>query len=141
MKPQVSVVPPSCSCCLSKAAPFLQVRGLEALDGWAAVPRPFLISLPRRLEGPTHPPLGVDRVQLRPTPSLTLEPGAVLLLFSDGLVERRGEDLDVGLARLADSVRVAPDDVVAIPETLLEANLRDEHRRDDVCLLLVRRSR
>jgi len=93
------------------------------------------------IEGPTHPPLGVERVQLRPTPWLTIEPGAVLLLFSDGLVERRGEDLDVGLARLADSVRVAPDDVVAMPETLLEANLRDEHRRDDVCLLLVRRSR
>lgn len=93
------------------------------------------------IEGATHPPLGVDRVRLRPTPALTLEPGSVLLLFSDGLVERRGEDLDTGLARLADSLRVAPEDVAAIPDTLLEANLRDEPRRDDVCLLLVRRAR
>jgi serine phosphatase RsbU (regulator of sigma subunit)/anti-sigma regulatory factor (Ser/Thr protein kinase)/PAS domain-containing protein len=31
-----------------------------------------------------------------------LPPGSTLLLYSDGLVERRGESLDVGLARLAD---------------------------------------
>jgi serine phosphatase RsbU (regulator of sigma subunit)/anti-sigma regulatory factor (Ser/Thr protein kinase)/PAS domain-containing protein len=31
-----------------------------------------------------------------------LPPGATLLLYSDGLVERRGESLDVGLRRLAD---------------------------------------
>jgi serine phosphatase RsbU (regulator of sigma subunit) len=72
---------------------------------------------------------------------LTLEPGASLLLFSDGLVERRGEDLDVGLRRLTDSLRAAPDDLHAIPDVLLDANLRDDHRRDDVCLLLVARGR
>jgi serine phosphatase RsbU (regulator of sigma subunit) len=41
--------------------------------------------------------------------TVQLEPGAALLLFTDGLVERRGENLDVGLARLrtvaADSSR------------------------------------
>jgi serine phosphatase RsbU (regulator of sigma subunit) len=34
-----------------------------------------------------------------------LEPGDLLLAYSDGLVERRGESLEVGLDRLADAVR------------------------------------
>jgi anti-sigma regulatory factor (Ser/Thr protein kinase) len=37
----------------------------------------------------------------RPEGTYVLVPGARLLLYSDGLVERRGESLDTGLARLA----------------------------------------
>ena len=35
----------------------------------------------------------------------TVQPGAVLLLYTDGLVERRNAPIDVGLDRLADAVR------------------------------------
>jgi serine phosphatase RsbU (regulator of sigma subunit) len=36
---------------------------------------------------------------------LIATPGTVVVLYTDGLVERRGEPLDEGLARLADAVR------------------------------------
>jgi serine phosphatase RsbU (regulator of sigma subunit)/PAS domain-containing protein len=90
-------------------------------------------------DAPTHPPVGVSDARLRAPNRVTVEPGDTLLLFSDGLVERRGEDLDIGLGRLADSVRVAPDDLDGLIETILEVNLGAETRRDDVCLLLLRR--
>jgi hypothetical protein len=41
----------------------------------------------------------------RPSTSFTATPGTVVVLYTDGLVERRGESLDAGLARLADAVR------------------------------------
>ena len=37
----------------------------------------------------------------RPQGSALLEPGGALILYSDGLIERRGESLDIGLTRLA----------------------------------------
>jgi hypothetical protein len=37
-----------------------------------------------------------------------LEPGSTLVLYSDGLVELRGETLDVGLERLARATAAAP---------------------------------
>ena len=46
------------------------------------------------------PPLGVDTGVRRRTTTLDLPPGAVLALFTDGLVERRGESITVGLERL-----------------------------------------
>lgn len=53
----------------------------------------------RLLSVPTGPPLGTGlggyTAEVHP-----LEPGQVLLLYTDGLVERRTEDIDVSLARL-----------------------------------------
>lgn len=48
--------------------------------------------------------------------------GSVLALYTDGLVERRGEDIDTGLARLADSLARHR---AADPETLADALLAD----------------
>jgi PAS domain S-box-containing protein len=49
-------------------------------------------------------PLGVFPVAPRPTATDRLEPGEVLLAFSDGLVERRNESIEVGLQRLAAAI-------------------------------------
>src|SRR4051794_36504890 len=43
--------------------------------------------------------------------SARLEPGSILVLYSDGLVELRAEPLDRGLARLALATATAPDDL------------------------------
>ena len=90
-------------------------------------------------EKPTHPPLGVAATRLRPVNTVRIEPGSRLLLFTDGLVERRGEDLDVGLERLCEAVRVAPEGAEALTTTVVETLVDEEHRRDDVCVLLVGR--
>ncbi|WP_194925902.1 SpoIIE family protein phosphatase [Catenulispora pinisilvae] len=49
---------------------------------------------------PTGPPLGTGIGGYEQT-IVTLRPDQVLLMYTDGLVERRGEDIDVSLARLA----------------------------------------
>lgn len=58
----------------------------------------------RWLDGARSQPLGVRAAEVRPAATATLEPGAVLVAYSDGLVERRGESIDVGLQRLAATV-------------------------------------
>ncbi|MFJ8660054.1 PP2C family protein-serine/threonine phosphatase [Streptomyces sp. NPDC093795] len=50
---------------------------------------------------PVGPPLGTGVGGYEPT-TRPLTPAETLLIFTDGLVERRGEDIDVSLARLAD---------------------------------------
>lgn len=66
-----------------------------------------------------------------------LEPGDRLLLFTDGLVERAPENIDVGLTRLADAAAAHPEDAPGSLGTLLDVMLVDE-RRDDVCVLDIR---
>ena len=44
-------------------------------------------------------PLSGDSARVRPQESTLLEPGSLLVLYSDGLVERRKEPLEVGLRR------------------------------------------
>lgn len=70
----------------------------------------------------------------------TLRPGDLLVLYSDGLVERRGESLADGLARLAASAAGLE---VEDPEAVCDALLADLVppallRGDDVALLAVR---
>ncbi|MEU5643344.1 PP2C family protein-serine/threonine phosphatase [Streptomyces milbemycinicus] len=58
-----------------------------------------------RLDEATDPPLGARPEQVeRPAATLPYTPGGILVLYTDGLIERRGEDIDVGLGRLADSL-------------------------------------
>nr|WP_286199670.1 SpoIIE family protein phosphatase [Actinospica acidiphila] len=66
-----------------------------------------------------------------------LEPGDRILLYTDGLVERAPENIDVGLARLADAAVAHPEDTPGSLGTLLDVMLEDE-RRDDVCVLDIR---
>lgn len=87
-----------------------------------------------------HPPpgllLGIDPTATYPATEIPLPPGAVLLLYTDGLVEVPGVDLDEVTDALA--VRLArAGDLEA--EALADALVRDAwaHRSDDVALLLL----
>ncbi|WP_337062647.1 PP2C family protein-serine/threonine phosphatase, partial [Kineococcus sp. G2] len=54
-----------------------------------------------------HPPqllLGVDPGTRRSDAAIAVDRGSTLLLYTDGLVERRGDSLEDGLARLQDAV-------------------------------------
>jgi serine phosphatase RsbU (regulator of sigma subunit) len=65
--------------------------------------------------------------------------GAVLALFSDGLVEDRTRDLDTGLLELSVALsRHAGGPLERAGATVLHALDRAEGPQDDVALLLVR---
>ena len=49
-------------------------------------------------------PLAVNRKKSRPQASVVLPPGSTLMLYTDGLVERRDVSLDDGIARLSATV-------------------------------------
>ncbi|MGA7418082.1 MAG: PP2C family protein-serine/threonine phosphatase [Acidimicrobiales bacterium] len=51
----------------------------------------------------TGVPIGIDTPPTYPTVTVTVPRHGTLLAFTDGLVERRGESLDVGLERLRDA--------------------------------------
>ena len=71
-----------------------------------------------------------------------LQPGDLLLLYSDGLVERRGEHIETGLARLGEAARSLHNQPVHEICATLAADLRPavEHA-DDIVILVVRRKR
>ncbi|HEY6737614.1 MAG TPA: PP2C family protein-serine/threonine phosphatase [Actinopolymorphaceae bacterium] len=79
-------------------------------------------------------PIGVDGLAPYVKERLVLDEGSALLLYSDGLVERRGESLDVGLERL---VRAAGDYDANLDELCdhLLDRLTGPGTEDDVALL------
>ncbi|MFI8100744.1 SpoIIE family protein phosphatase [Streptomyces sp. NPDC086023] len=66
-----------------------------------------------------------------------LRPGCVLLLFTDGLVERRGEDIDRSLARLV-GLEVAPELPLAEALDRVLAHLSAARAEDDIAVLAAR---
>jgi PAS domain S-box-containing protein len=78
--------------------------------------------------------LGTDRDEVE----LEVDPGAVLVLYTDGLVEHRGRDLDVGLAALEQAVAEAPaTSAQAVLDHVLQ-ELAQGELDDDVAVLVVR---
>ncbi len=76
--------------------------------------------------------------QARPEGACELAPGSMLLLYSDGLVERRLESIDLGLERLLGEVRAHGGREPAELAAALVRGLRDPESSDDVCLLVAR---
>jgi hypothetical protein len=68
---------------------------------------------------------------------LPARPSQTLLLFTDGLVERRGEDIDRSLHRLAGVDFEAASGVEDVLDTVL-ARLDAGHAEDDVAVLAAR---
>ncbi|GGK07046.1 hypothetical protein GCM10010123_41040 [Pilimelia anulata] len=102
--------------------------------------RPIL-AVPGRPTGmppiPVDPPLGIGPARYRRrTTVLELPPGAALVCFTDGLVERRAEIIDVGLARLTDVIDPAPAEELCARIML---TIGVDQPTDDVALLAVRR--
>jgi serine phosphatase RsbU (regulator of sigma subunit)/anti-sigma regulatory factor (Ser/Thr protein kinase) len=95
-------------------------------------------------------PLGVEPNSDYPTTRLTLEPGEVLLLCTDGLIETGGHDLETGWRRIREVFEAGPADAL---ESLADSLVRAVHgpashhttgpltdrREDDIALILLRR--
>ena len=93
----------------------------------------------RLLDDAQSPPLDGGDGQDRRQASVVLEPGSLLVLYSDGLVERRGEPLRAGLERLREAggaLAGAPAEVVC--DRLVAALGVESSRADDVAVLAVR---
>ncbi|MDN4163129.1 SpoIIE family protein phosphatase [Nocardioides abyssi] len=70
--------------------------------------------------------------------SMVLEPGTTLLAYTDGLVERRGEPLDVGIDRLRVAVSVGPEvSTDHVVSALAERPDSDGGADDDVVVVAV----
>ncbi|GAX55823.1 histidine kinase [Streptomyces olivochromogenes] len=86
---------------------------------------------------PTGPPLGLGGLPFQ-TAELDIEEGAQLVLYTDGLIEDRRRDLDVGMELLREALAGHPD---RSPEESCQAVL-DEllpgRPKDDVALLIAR---
>jgi PAS domain S-box-containing protein len=82
--------------------------------------------------------LGVDHEVERRESVVTLDRGSTVLLFTDGLVERRDADLDAGLVRLREALaEVSHLPLQQLLDEVLE-RLVDGRPEDDVALVAVR---
>ena len=107
----------------------------------AGHPPPVMITTDGRGErlGSHDVLLGVVPELERHEESLVLEPSLTVLMYTDGLVERRGQDIDVGIDRLvAAAAAVADQPLEKLVDSVL-ADLCPDAPDDDVVLLALRR--
>ncbi|CAM5621604.1 PP2C family protein-serine/threonine phosphatase [Streptomyces griseorubiginosus] len=109
----------------------------------AGHPPPMLVHADGRVEcldKATDPPLDARPDPIpRPQATTTFGAGATLALYTDGLVERRHEDVDIGLARLADSLtRHREEDPETLADAVLAELLPTSGATDDTALVIVR---
>jgi serine phosphatase RsbU (regulator of sigma subunit) len=90
------------------------------------------------LDDESDPMLGIAPDRPRTERTAELPEGSLLLLYTDGLVERRGESISAGLSRLADVLAdVGGGDVEQVSDLLL-ARMLPTAPDDDVALLVLR---
>lgn len=85
------------------------------------------------------PLLGIDAAATYPTTEVALTEGSVLALYTDGLIESPGVDIEDALADLGERLSTAgerPLDELA--DSLVREIAAAEERADDVALLLLR---
>lgn len=106
----------------------------------AGHPPPLIISADgstSRLDDGRGPPLGISGSP-RPLANVTLARGDTLVLYTDGLIERRGEDLEMGLERLVQVAATPIEGLESFADYLIES-MADPDHEDDIALMLVHR--
>ena len=90
------------------------------------------------LEGGRSVPIGATDPAVFREASAVLPPGSTLLLYTDGLVERRDVGLEERLGQLAEVAGAAGEDLDELCERVIDLLLGDGDPGDDVALLAVR---
>ncbi len=115
--------------------------GSEALRMSCAGHPPPILACPQAepiaVPLPVDLPVGVELGHSRHTTTVALAPGSVMCLYTDGLVERRNEVIDVNIDKLRRSVSPQPAESICVKVMgrLVGAAVPD----DDIALLVLRR--
>lgn len=130
--------------------PFLATVAVAVIDldrseltYMAAGHPPPLVSMPDGsvvvLNEGRQPPVGMVRNATR-APVASFPAGASLIAYTDGLIERRGEDIDVGVKRIATAAAGRPGmDPRLVADLLIAEQTAGQTRGDDLALIVVRR--
>jgi serine phosphatase RsbU (regulator of sigma subunit) len=89
----------------------------------------------RFLPSPSGAPLGVGGVPFEAAPA-EVQDGSRLFLYTDGLIESRGADLDDGLAALMAAFVAGPAELDPLCDHVLDVLGRAEGHDDDVAMLV-----
>jgi serine phosphatase RsbU (regulator of sigma subunit)/anti-sigma regulatory factor (Ser/Thr protein kinase) len=92
------------------------------------------------IESDPLPPLGARAAAMAEERRVELEPGTAIVLYTDGLVERRGERLATRQALLHDAAAAAPAEPDLLCEALIESMLGGQPPDDDVAVLALQRT-
>jgi PAS domain S-box-containing protein len=126
----------SCATCL-----FVEYTPATRRLRWARAGHPHPLihdGAARELVGAGGPPVGAGLPSYDES-EIELHVGNVVLLYTDGLVERPGEILDLGIGRLTDALQATdPGDFSLFATRICTAVLDDRPRRDDICVLALR---
>ncbi|MFI7602836.1 PAS domain S-box protein [Actinoplanes sp. NPDC049681] len=77
----------------------------------------------------------------RPRAQVTLEPGSLVVLYSDGLIERRNRTLETGIARLETTAHaLATESLSEIADRVIHQMIDDSPTEDDIVLVCLRYS-
>ncbi|MBQ0881875.1 SpoIIE family protein phosphatase [Streptomyces rochei] len=90
----------------------------------------------QRADEPTGPPLGTGG-WIHTSGSIALAPGSTAVLYTDGLVERRDEDLDEGIAALERALSGATGSPQVICDRLVRSSGVTPDHDDDVAVLVL----
>jgi serine phosphatase RsbU (regulator of sigma subunit) len=128
--------------CRVEEDPAGRVHGVRRLR-WSSAghPEPMLLLADGTVEdlsAPVGPPLGIGWRGPRADGRAPMPEGSTLLLFTDGLFERRGVPLDAGRARVAEVVGASAGLPLSRLCDRLLAELVGEGAEDDVAVLAVR---
>lgn len=106
----------------------------------AGHPPPLLLTPegPRYLEGGRSVPVGAADIVTFREETTTMPPGSTLLLYTDGLVERRDTPLEDRLGQLAAAATASSGDMEDLCDEILQGVLGGADPADDVALLAVR---
>jgi serine phosphatase RsbU (regulator of sigma subunit)/anti-sigma regulatory factor (Ser/Thr protein kinase) len=107
----------------------------------AGHPAPLIVYPDRRTafaEGGRSLPLGVSTEAAFEQAVVELPTGSTLILFTDGLVERRDSSLAAGFERLRAAAAEGPGDPERLVDHILDRLVGDDVRGDDIAVLAVR---
>jgi serine phosphatase RsbU (regulator of sigma subunit) len=120
--------------CATSMPPYDEFRICSAGHPPPIVARPGQPNQP--LDVVPWPPLGFLH-ELQPTPTVEpLHPGSLLVLYTDGLIERRYESLDVGIRRLRDAIPHDHPQIVC--QEVMRRLVGGSPPNDDVALVAIR---